>query len=91
MSKKVKKEEDKEKEQFVDDSGEVIENINEFLSQLDEELKEKVDAELKDSAMIEAYTKFMSKVRKYQHLGIGSKIRYENLYEFVDWILEKRV
>lgn len=91
MSKKPRKEEDRNKEQFVDDSGEVIENINEFLNQPDEELMDKVDTELKDSAIIEAYTKFMCKVKKYRYIGIGSKLSYENLYEFVDWIIEKRI
>lgn len=95
MVKKKNKGRDDEKDigvpQYVDDNGVVIENILDYLNQHDEELAEKVKEEVKNLDLLSAKSEFMKKLRKYNHLGIGTYAKYENLDEFLNWILTKRL
>lgn len=72
---------------FTDDQGLVIDDINDFMNQPDEDLQKLREEELDCIEMMNAKLKFMQKLKKYNHLGIGVYLKLENLDEFTEWVL----
>lgn len=71
---------------FVDDDGNVIDDIDNFLDKPDDELLNSSAEELKQINLINCKAEFLYKSRKYSHIGVASLINSENLNEFIRWI-----
>ena len=84
--KKDKNLETEERTKVCDDNGIVIDDIQDFLNQPDEELKQNVLYEKRLIELNEAKQSFMYKLHKIdKYTGIGRYLTYDNMDEFLTW------